>query len=182
MEGMKPDEAVDAALFRRLVTPHADAAWNLARWLLRRPHDADDVMQESYLRAFRFIGDYRGGDAKSWFLAIVRNCCHDAIKQSLTHRAAAIDERADMIESDAISPPEALDRRAREESLRRAIDLLPVEYREVLILREFESLSYKQIAEIAGVPMGTVMSRLARAREKLVTSLAPEFAPEGGSR
>ncbi len=182
-EGMDLDDPSKAARFEQIVTPHVPAAWNLARWLVRDPNDAEDVLQEAHLRAFRFLDSYRGGDAKSWLLSIVRNLCHDLIRKNQTKRmTVALDEQAEMIESESTSPLERLERSADAQQLRGAMERLPVEYRETLVLREFEGLSYKQIAEIAGVPMGTVMSRLARGREQLVSMLAPQRAKEEGRR
>jgi RNA polymerase sigma-70 factor (ECF subfamily) len=180
---MNFEDRAQAALFERIVTPHMPAAWNLARWLLRSSHDAEDVLQDASLRALRSIDQYRGGDAKSWVLTIVRNLCHDLIRKRQTERRMTVSEgQFDEVESDAPGPLEGVERESEAQRLRRAIDLLPVEYREMLILREFEGLSYKEIAAIAEVPMGTVMSRLARARERLVQILSPAHAAQEGAR
>src|SRR3954470_6797542 len=177
---MEVDQKVRTALFERIVTPHLPAAWNLARWLLRGAHDAEDVLQEACLRSFRALDDYRGGEAKSWFLSIVRNLCHDCIRQNRTRRTEpAPEEQFDQIASSSMQPLEHLEKSSDAAELRRAIDQLPLEHRETLILREMEGLSYKEIAQIAGVPMGTVMSRLARAREKLVQIMIPESNNQG---
>jgi len=167
------DESIaKAALFERIVTPHLDAAWNLARWLVRDQHDAEDVIQESCVRAFRFIDSYRGGDPKSWVLSIVRNVSHTLLRKNRGARATvALDDQADAIEGTSMQPLEHLEQQASAEMLRTAIARLPIEYREPLILREFEQLSYKEIAQVTEVPMGTVMSRLARGRERLVAML-----------
>jgi RNA polymerase sigma-70 factor (ECF subfamily) len=171
---MDLDDRSKAALFERIVTPHVPAAWNLARWLVRDPHDAEDVLQDAYLRAYRFLDQYRGGEAKSWLLSIVRNLCHDMIRRKRQHRTSITGDNAfDDVESDAPPPLERLAQGDESQQLRRAIEALPVEYREAIVLREFEGLSYKEIAQVADVPMGTVMSRLARAREKLVEILTP---------
>ena len=180
---MESDPKIKAALYERVVTPHLPAAWNLARWLVRDPHDSEDILQEACMRAFRSLGDYRGGEAKSWLLAIVRNLCHDCIRRKRSGRMTlAQDEQFEQIESETVSPLQQVEKTSDAQHLRRAIDQLPVDYRETLILREFEGLSYKEIAQIAGVPMGTVMSRLARAREKLVEVMAPDRAEQRGER
>jgi RNA polymerase sigma-70 factor (ECF subfamily) len=177
------DQNVKAALFERIVTPHLPAAWNLARWLVRDAHDAEDVLQETCLRAFRALEDYRGGEAKSWLLAIVRNLCHDCIRRHRSGKAISVEpEQLETIESESMPPLEQLEKSSDAQHLRRAIERLPVDYRETLIMREFEGLSYKEIAQVAGVPMGTVMSRLARAREKLVEAMAPDRAQQRGER
>lgn len=166
-----------ASRFEAAAAPHLDAAYNLARWLTRNPADADDVVQEAYLRAFRFFGGFRGGDARAWLLAIVRNTFYNWVQQ---HRRGNSpleynDEAAGLldVEASADQPlhtanPEQLMLRAAEQQLVEAALLeLPAEFREILVLRELEDLSYKEIAEIVGLPLGTVMSRLSRARMRL---------------
>ena len=146
--------------------PHLGAGYNLARWLLRSPHDAEDVVQEAYLSAFRSFDRYRGGDPRAWLLSIVRNGCYSWLRR----RGEAIETALDPAElPDELSAgPEA---RAIGQSdgvmLRRALEELPVEFREAMVLRELEGLSYREIAEVTGVPLGTVMSRLSRARRQL---------------
>jgi RNA polymerase sigma-70 factor, ECF subfamily len=158
--------------FERAILPHLGAAYNLARWLTRNDHDAEDVVQEAYLRAFRFFGGFRGGDSRSWLLKIVRNVYYTWIEQNHSRRFAAIaGEEVEQIESQALNPEAKLLHRVDSERLRRALERLSVEYREVIVLRELEELSYKEIAEIANIPLGTVMSRLARARKRLHQSL-----------
>lgn len=158
-----------AALFERVVQPHMEAGWNLARWLLRNAHDAEDVIQEASLRALQFINTYRGGDERSWFLAIVRNLCRDHHRRAKRAEATSTFESPpETLPSAGPSALEKMETASDIERLRQAIEELPMQYREVLVLREFEGLSYKQITDAVGVPMGTVMSRLARAREKLV--------------
>ncbi len=145
-----------------------DAAYNLARWLTKNDQDAEDVVQESYLRAFRFFSGFRGGDPRAWLLTIVRNTCYtwmrqNRVKESITefndelHGGSAL----------APSPETILIEQMNAELLHASIEELPVEFREVLVLRELEGMSYKEIASIAGVPVGTVMSRLSRARKQL---------------
>lgn len=151
--------------------PHLSAAYNLARWLTRNDHDAEDVVQEAYLRAFRFFGGYRGGESRAWLLSIVRHTCYTWLQRNRTHELTEFDEETHALEADTPTPEAALLQRADQQLLRRALEELPVEFREVLILRELEGLSYKEVAEVAGVPIGTVMSRLARARLRLQQAL-----------
>jgi RNA polymerase sigma-70 factor (ECF subfamily) len=161
--------------FEAAVLPHLDAAYNLARWLTRDDHAAQDVVQEAYLRALKFFGSFRGGDGKAWILAIVRNTCFDWLKQ---RRAQDLHEAFDedihtpdndrpIASSVAGNPESSAARSSTAERLGAALEQLPADYREALVLREIEGLSYKEIATIANVPIGTVMSRLARAREQL---------------
>jgi len=157
--------------FEQLVLPHLDAAYNLARWLTRNDHDAEDVAQDALLRAFRFADGLRG-EPRPWLLAIVRNACMSWLQANRpAELAGALDVDAAEVESDRADGPEALAERAIERRvLNEAIAALPPQFREVLVLRELEELAYKDIARIAGVPIGTVMSRLARARRLLADS------------
>lgn len=146
--------------FERIVMPHLDAAYNLARWLLRDATDAEDVLQEALLRAHRFLDSCREETARQWVLRIVRNACYDWLRGRSAVRLEELDEAVGEIET-----PESLLLKADERLLLdELIGMLPPDYREVIVLREFEELSYKEIAEIAGIPLGTVMSRLSRAR------------------
>jgi len=166
--------------FEELFLPYLDAAYGLARFLARDPAAADDIVQESFLRAFRSFGTYRGGDAKSWLLAIVRNCSFDWSKsrrrmaseipggESLERWIPNPDELGDCTQD---GPETAVLRQSEIEEVRSMIRRLPEPFRETLVLRELEELSYKQIAEVTGVPVGTVMSRLARARQMLGVEL-----------
>ena len=158
--------------FEAQVLPHMDAAYTFARWLSASPADADDVLQESVLRAFRGFEALRGGDVKAWLLAIVRNCHFTFLKQRQRRSFVPLPEEHDLEDGHVmIAPtpdPESATIRADEaRTLDRLMTDLPAEYREVLILRELEDLSYREIAAVTNVPIGTVMSRLARARAAL---------------
>ena len=158
--------------FDELVVPHITAAYNLARWLTRNDHDAQDVVQEAYLRALKFFDGFRGGDARAWLLKIVRNTCYTWLQHNRNGGAAIVSEdELEQVKSTLPHPEALLLRKLNRELLQQAMEELPLEFREVLILREFEELSYKQIADIAEVPIGTVMSRLARARTRLQQTL-----------
>jgi RNA polymerase sigma factor (sigma-70 family) len=179
----------DPARFGDMALPHLDSAYNLARWLTRDDHDAQDVVQEAYLRALRSFGGFRGDNARPWLLAIVRNTCYTWLSR---HRRAEVevvydddihggDDRAEDSGSAAHGAnPETI--LARQDDVRLvdlALSQLPVGYREVVVLRDIEDLSYKEIAAVAGLPIGTVMSRLARGRKLLVTQLTQ--LRDGGS-
>ncbi len=152
--------------FEQTVLSNLDAAYNLARWLTRDDRDAEDVVQEACLRAFRFFDGFHGGDSRAWLLTIVRHTCYTWLKKNRAHELVAFDEELDHAEADD-SPEEQLLHNVDQQRLRQAVADLPLEFREVIILRELEELSYKEIASITGVPLGTVMSRLARARKRL---------------
>jgi RNA polymerase sigma-70 factor (ECF subfamily) len=159
--------------FEQAVLPHLAAAHNLAYWLLRDAHDAEDIVQQSCLRAFGAFDNFRGTDARSWLLAIVRNGCFTELRRRRGQRTTleALDE--ELAEPDRAGDPHtALVRQLDADELAAAIGRLPDVFREAFVLREMEGLSYGQIAEVAGVPVGTVMSRLARARQRLQQSLA----------
>jgi len=159
--------------FEREVLPHLDAAYNLARWLTRNDQDAQDVVQEAYLRAFRFFSGFRGGEARAWLLKIVRNTCYTWLQQNRPqHATEEFDERLFGPDPLAPNPEEALLRSDSGKLLRQALEILPTDFREVLILRELEGMSYKEISAVTGMPLGTVMSRLSRARSGLRQSLA----------
>jgi RNA polymerase sigma-70 factor (ECF subfamily) len=158
--------------FEAAVLPHLDAAYNLARWLTRDDADAEDVVQTACLRALRFFDGFQGGSARAWLLTIVRNAFYTWLAQ---HRAqeldAPFDEEVHTVEQAGGDPEAELLRQADAGLLRQAFAALPVVFREVIVLREIEGLPYKEIAAIAGIPIGTVMSRLARARQHLQSYL-----------
>jgi len=162
-----PHEADQAERFRRIILPHMDAAFNYARYLTRDPHRAEDVVQDAFLRAFRSFHTWRGDGARAWLFTIVRNCFYSTVADQ-----PGLAEVVDLVE---LQHPEAI-LEARDEAamLRQTIADLPQPFRETLILRELEELSYKEIALITGVPIGTVMSRLARARGILAALLLPD--------
>ncbi len=159
--------------FDKTILPHLAAAFNLARWLTRNDHDAEDVVQEAYLRAYQFFDRYHGGDGRSWLLRIVRNTCYNWLEKNRPREpVAAFDETRHSTELKPVGPETALLANEDREMLRRALEELPSEFREAIVLRELEGLSYKDIAAVSGVPIGTVRSRLARARERLQECVA----------
>jgi len=159
--------------FEEVALPHLRAAYNLARWLTRDETDAEDVVQEAYLRAFKHFGSFHGGDGRPWVLAIVRNTCYTWMQHNRSPELTIpLDDELHEIESKDLNPEALLMQSADTEMVRQALEDLPVEFREVIVLREWEGLSYKQIADVVDIPMGTVMSRLARARKRLQESLA----------
>jgi RNA polymerase sigma-70 factor, ECF subfamily len=162
----------DHQRFERQVLPHLDAAYNLARWLTRNPHDAEDVVQDACVRAMRYLDAMRDGNARAWFLTIVRHATYDWLGRNRPAEVACDDGSAiaAAVDPTAVDPALAAIRSTESQALANALTALPLVYREVLILREFEELSYKEIARIVDIPVGTVMSRLARARGTLQRS------------
>jgi RNA polymerase sigma-70 factor (ECF subfamily) len=155
------------------IVPHLDAAYNLARWLTRNDQDAQDVVQEAFMRAFRFLDTFRGGNVRAWVLRIVRNTCYTWLHQNRPpHAYLEFDEKLFGPDPLALTPEETLSRKDDSILVRRALQDLPPSHREVLILRELEGMSYKEISEIIDMPAGTVMSRLSRARDGFRQSLA----------
>jgi len=161
--------------FEALALPHLNAAYNLARWLLRDEYHAQDVVQEAFLRAFRYFDSFKGGDARPWLMGIVRNTCYSWMREN-SRRAEQPLELDEDLENDAYehgghqtqNNPETLLMQKHESSrVNAAIERLPAVFRETLMLRELEDMSYEEIAQIAGIPLGTVMSRLSRARRLL---------------
>ena len=160
--------------FEQLILPHLRAGYNLARWILRNDGDAEDVMQEATLRAYRFLDGFSGASPRAWLLSIVRNAAHTFLQQD-RGRTLAFDEDRHAIQASEERPPQtpeaALQQKDRQQALNAAVLALPVEFREVFVLREIEGLSYKEIAGIASIPIGTVMSRLSRARRQLQAAI-----------
>jgi RNA polymerase sigma-70 factor, ECF subfamily len=158
--------------FELVVLPHLDAAHNLARWLVRNPHDAEDVVQEACLRAVRFIGGYQEGNARAWLLRIVRNTAYTFLgKKRPSDLTEEFDETVHTTEAVRPDVEAALLQSIENRMLQEALEGLPVRFRETLILRELEGLSYKEIADVMDVPIGTVMSSLARGRTRLRETL-----------
>jgi RNA polymerase sigma-70 factor (ECF subfamily) len=160
------DPARKLALFEQSVMPHLDAAYNLARWLTRTGPDAEDLVQEAYLRAFRSFETFQGQDARAWLLAVVRNTCFTWLKKKGGQPTIEFDEHMHGAD-ETPSAESVLLNRAALGSLNNCLEALPLEFREAIVLRELEELSYQEISDIARVPIGTVMSRLARARKRL---------------
>ena len=163
--------------FEQLMLPVLDAAYNLARWLTHNEHDAEDVVQEAYLRAFKFFDTFDGRDPRVWFLAIVRNTCFTFFRKDRRDEQEEFDEQMQMPQTAFPDAEEQLVRDVDVNLLRKALEELPPDYREVLVLREFEELSYKEIAAMLSVPIGTVMSRLTRARQRLLKAVQAKAAP-----
>lgn len=162
----------DSSHFEATILPHLNAAYNLARWLTGNEEDARDMVQEASLRAFKFFGGFRGGDARAWLLKIVRNTVYSWLqRRSKIERTVESDEEMEKFEDVSVNPAQLLARNATIEVVRAAIAQLPPEFREAIVLREMEGLAYKEIAEITGVRIGTVMSRLARGRRDLLRIL-----------
>jgi len=177
-----------ASEFRRLILPHLDGAYNLARYLTRDAVLSEDIVQDAVLRAFRSFAQYRGGSPRAWLFAIVRNCCRTAqagragavslviSESSLSEDAAAqVAQQPDP----GPSPEEEVFRKADVNRVRMAIEAIPEPFRETIVLRDLEDLSYAEIAEVTGVPVGTVMSRLSRARAMLAKELLPAAKADG---
>ena len=162
------EEQDKLARFEQSIMPHMNAAYNLARWLSSNDSDAQDIVQEAYLRAFKFFSGFRGGNSRAWLLRIVRNAFYDWLKKN---RGEEISEPFDEQIHDAVDetqrPDALLLEKADHELLHKAIAGLPLEFKEVLVLRELEGFSYREISEVANIPLGTVMSRLARGRDQL---------------
>ena len=165
--------------FEELMLPHLDAAHNLARWLLRNEQDAQDVVQEAYLRAFRSFAGFRGSNGRAWLLTIVRNTSYTLLKKNrASDLTTTFDEEIHASGDQSTSPAAILEHAEDADLIREAMDELPAEFREILTLRHQEDLSYKEIGEILGIPVGTVMSRLARARGKLKEYLTGHISKE----
>jgi RNA polymerase sigma-70 factor (ECF subfamily) len=182
-----PAAGDQAARFRAEILPHLDAAYNLARYLVADPVMAEDIVQDAFLRAFRGFDGWRGDSPRAWLFAIVRNCWRDRIgaevarRQVLVDNAALSEAQAAAVENlpdEADTPEASLIRDDEVEAIRRVIASIPEPFREALVLREMEGFAYREIATMTEVPIGTVMSRLARAREMLARLLLPHLASE----
>ena len=165
--------------FQRIFLPHLDGAYNLARWLLKNDSDAQDVVQDAYLRALRFFESFRGGDPRAWLFTIVRNCAYTWMNRNRVGDAPIFDEEQHPIETVPVDIE--IIRKAESRAVHLAMEQLPAEFREVVVLRDLEGLSYKEIAQIADLPIGTVMSRLARARSRLKAALLKQSSAGGAS-
>ena len=174
------DHAQPAGLtsFEDVMLPHLDAAHNLARWLLRNEQDAQDVVQEAYLRAFKSFAGFHGSNGRAWLLTIVRNTSYTLLKKNRAVDLTTFNEEIHAAGHESVSPAMILEHSEDAELIRVAMDELPAEFREILTLRHQEGLSYKEIADIAQIPQGTVMSRLARARAKFKECLAARIGKE----
>ena len=167
----------ELASFEETMLPHMDAAHNLAKWLLRNEEDAQDVVQEAYLRAFKSFGGFHGSNGRAWLLTIVRNTSYTLLKKNkAVDLTTTFDEEVHATGHESAGPVTILEHAEDTELIRGAVDELPAEFREILVLRHQEGLSYKEIADIAQIPPGTVMSRLARARAKLKEYLAARMS------
>jgi RNA polymerase sigma factor (sigma-70 family) len=177
----EPDAAQEHELasFEETMLPHMDAAHNLAKWLLRNEEDAQDVVQEAYLRAFKAFGGFHGSNGRAWLLTIVRNTSYTLLKKNrAVDPTTTFDEEIHTAGHESVSPATILEHSETAELIKEAMDELPAEFREILTLRHQEGLSYKEIADIMQIPAGTVMSRLARARGKLKEYLAAHIGKE----
>ena len=171
---MSTDEGFDA-----VVVPHLDAGYRLARWLMRDEHDAEDVVQEASLRAFRYFGTFVGGDGRAWFLRIVRNTCYGWRRNALHAPTASFDEELHSSVRPHSDPETLLLQTDDAMTIARALSSLPDHFHQLLVLRELEGLSYRELADAIGIPIGTVMSRLSRAREALRSALDTELPQSG---
>lgn len=158
--------------FEQATLPHLDAAYNLARWLTRDEHAAEDVVQDAFIRAARYFKSFRGGDGRAWLLSIVRRTSYDWLAKWRGQAAISFNEDLHDRHDASANPEFQTIRKCEQEAVRKAIEELPPQLREAIILREFEGLSYREIAQVAEIPIGTVMSRLSRGREQLERVLA----------
>jgi RNA polymerase sigma factor (sigma-70 family) len=165
--------------FEQALLPHLDAAYNLARWLTRDEHEAQDLVQEAYLRALKSFGRFHGTDGRGWLLTIVRHSCYDWLRRVHTRGPATVFDEEIHGGNGGAPTPEALALQKEDrQAVHEALEALPVEFREVIVLRELEGLSYKEIAAIVDISMGTVMSRLARARAQLGRKLGQRMTED----
>jgi RNA polymerase sigma-70 factor (ECF subfamily) len=158
--------------FEELILPHLDDAYTLARYLLRDEHNAQDVVQDAALRAFRYFDGFRDGDPRAWFMTIVRNCCMSwQRKHRDDRRVEPLAPQHESAAQEARQTDAAAIERSDREAVNRAVAQLPPDFREVVVLREIQGMSYAQISSVVKVPIGTVMSRLSRARSRLASIL-----------
>jgi RNA polymerase sigma factor (sigma-70 family) len=178
----RPEAAMAQPEFDEVILPHLDAAFNFARWLTKNDASAEDVVQDACVRALRFFPSLRGENARAWLLAIVRNTWYGRFAAKGSRTTTEIDGMSEEPASTDLDPEAHVMQQQAVERVQRAIELLPADFREVLVLRELEGLSYKEIATVIGIPVGTVMSRLSRARERLLPIMKAAEAPAGGTR
>ena len=171
------NESTRRGRFAAAMLPHLDAAHNLARWLLTNRQDAEDAVQDSYVRALTYFDSFHGEDGRAWLLAIVRNTCFEWLRKQRNHIEMPVED-LELARDRGLSPEALQLRKADQLRVRESVEALPAEFREVLVLREMEGMSYKQIARITGTPIGTVMSRLARSRRRLFEILAAPVRKE----
>jgi RNA polymerase sigma-70 factor (ECF subfamily) len=171
---LEPEESFDA-----VVLPHLDAAYRLARWLMRDSDDVDDVVQEASLRAFRYFRTFVGGDGRAWFLRIVRNTSYSWRRRHHQAPTDSFDEEQHSSTRAQSDPETLLVQRDDATLIAQALGRLPDHFHQLLVLRELEGLSYRELSDVIGIPMGTVMSRLSRAREALRTALDGELPQPG---
>ena len=170
--GARAEQERGVGRFEESVLPYLDSAYNLARWLTRNGHDAEDLVQEALLRALRAFQGFRGADGRAWLLTIVRNTCYTWLRANRQQELTTeFDEEVHTLEGDMLNPERLVLREGDNARVRQALEELPAEFREVLVLREIEGLSYKEISTVVDIPVGTVMSRLARARGRLQRGL-----------
>ena len=173
----KPDRP---SRFEQVILPHLDAAYNLARWITSNDQDAEDMVQEAYLRAYQYFTGFHGDNSRAWILTIVRNTCYTWLKENKALTSMVeLDEELHDTDANSSDPESIVQNTSDFQLIRRALEKLPVEFRELIVLRELEEMSYKEIASVTGVPIGTVMSRLARARQQLKRCLSSSYHQEG---
>jgi RNA polymerase sigma factor (sigma-70 family) len=179
-------EAEKRSRFEESILPHLDAAYNFARWLARNDHDAEDIVQEACYRALKYFSAYRGENSRAWLITIVRNAGYDWLRQNRHNEQISVSdvdplqdaaEPMDQLATETSNPETLLLQHADQELLKNGLEALPAEFREVMILREIEEMSYKEIAGVCDIPLGTVMSRLARGRKQLQRWLAERNKP-----
>jgi RNA polymerase sigma factor (sigma-70 family) len=172
------EQAMPARLFEETVLPHLDAAFNYARWLTRNDADAEDVVQDACVRAMRFLGSMRADNPRAWLFAIVRNTWYSRSRHTSMAKTTTVETASHEVADESLDPEALLLQQHAVARVRQALEQLPIDFREVIVLREIEGMSYKEIAAVVRVPIGTVMSRLARARDRLLAMLKPPVEME----